>query len=149
MFWNVTSLIGTAVTIVCAIFSLIAWVNTRKYYHKITLIDDMEKIDNALSEIKNSKAEYNQILSIFGNDRGVKEDSIKKKFKKLKVILQNIENELPQKFNNIHNLCIEPISYIDRIIGGQIGCTNTQEFVLLQSNINLIQQRLKIQKDEL
>lgn len=98
MFWNVTSLIGTTVTIVCAIFSLIAWVNTRKYYHKITLIEDMEKIDDALIKIINSKAEYNQILSIFGNDRGIKEDSIKKKFKKLKFLLQNIENELPQKF---------------------------------------------------
>lgn len=131
MFWNITSLIGTTVTIVCAIFSLIAWVNTRKYYHKIILIEDMEKIDDALSEIKNSKAEYNQILSIFGNDRGVGEDSIKKKFKKLKLFLQNIENELPQKFNTIHTLCREPISYIDRIIGGQIECKNSQEFELL------------------
>lgn len=42
-----------------------------------------------------------------------------------------------------------PIDYIDRIIGGQIECENTPEFTMLQSNINLIQQNLKIQKDEL
>lgn len=149
MFWNVTSIVGTIVTIVCAIFSLAAWTKTRKYYNKIILIEDIEKIDNALSLIKNSKDEYNQILSIFGNNRGTGVESIIKKFKKIKDYLQNIETELPQRFQIIHDLCREPIGYIDKIIGGQNECNNSQEFERLQSNINLIQQKLKLQKDEL
>lgn len=149
MFWNIASLLGTIVTIICAIASLVAWYKTKNYYHKITLVEDIEKIDMALTEIMKSKDAYNQILSIFGDNRGTSNETIKKKFKKIKEYLQNIETELPQKFNNILDLCREPIGYIDKIIGGQLQCENSNEFDKLQSNINAIQKDLKIQRDVL
>lgn len=149
MFWNIASLIGTMVTIACAIASLKAWSKTRTYYHKITLIEDLEKIDKALTEIMKSKEIYNQILSIFGDNRGTSNETIKKKYKKIKEYLQNIETELPQKFNNALELCREPIGYIDKVIGGQLECENSNEFEKLQSNINVIQKDLKTQRDAL
>jgi hypothetical protein len=137
------------VTITCAIASFIAWYNTKNYYHKITLVEDIEKIDKALSEIMKSKDAYNQILSIFGDNRGTSKETIKRKFKKIKLCLQNIETELPQKFNNIFDLCREPIGYIDKVIGGQVECKNSNNFEKLQSNINTIQKDLKTQRDAL
>ncbi len=149
MFWNIASLFGTIVTVACAIASFIAWCKTKKYYHKIILIEDIEKIDMALTEIIKSKEVYNQILSIFGDNRGTSEETIKKKYKKIKEHLQNIETEIPQKFNNTLDLCREPIGYIDKVIGGQYECKNSNEFEKLQSNINAIQKDLKAQRDAL
>lgn len=150
MVWNVISLIGTIVTILCAIASFLSWKSTKQYYHKIIIIEDVEKIDNALLDITDSKNQYNQILSIFGDDRGVESvDIIKKKFKKIKGYLESIRNEIPQKFEQIHKSLEEPISYIDGIIGGQLECKNSEKFRLLQSSINQIQKNLKIKKDEL
>lgn len=149
MFWNVTSLVGTMVTIVCAIFSLVAWIHTKKYYTNIIFIEDVEKIDIAISDIKSSQVEYNNILRVFGNDRGVNVETVIKKFVNLKTYLQNIENELPQRFEAIQMLCEEPIKYIDCIIGGKNECKNSKDYELLQSEINGIHQMLKSKKDEL